>query len=440
MYQIDVPSASQTLPASTALGQPGYFTDGDVAGGIDPTVVPAEFLNAVMLELLAVVNAGGLVPSKATSGQLTLAIQNMIEARSGNYALDIGTAGAYAVLLSPPLAAYPNGLQVRFRAANPNPGASTLNAGAGVLPLLREDGAQLQQGDIPNNSIVSATYDKPANAFLLNAVVPSQFGSVAKLNVGAFLKVDGAGNLTLKNGAFLADDGGGNLTVPIGQGLEADGSGALRVKVADASLRRTAAGLQANEPVTYFSGAASVAATGHMGCFVSTAASTLSVPATATTWNGFGFSVSAVTGTVTIQPAAGDKVNNGVAGASYLVPNGTSAFFASDGAGNISVLFQTAVPGASPAAQYINSSQSISSGQYNVDTSAGVVQLVLPASPPAGTPVVFNDPFSTWPAFNVILIPGGGGNTINGSTAPFALDMSERDVAIIYKNGNWSFQ
>jgi hypothetical protein len=440
MYQIDVPSASPTLPAASAPGIAGYFTDGSIAGGVDPTVVPAEFLNALMLELLGVVAAGGLAPAKGANGQVLLAIQNLIEARSGNYALDTGTAVAFVVALSPPIAAYPNGLQVRFRATHANAGACTLDAGGGAIALLRDDGAALQQGDIPLNSIVSATYDKPANAFLLNSVVLSQFGALAKLNLGAFLKVDGAGNLTLRNGAFLADDGSGNLAVPIADGLEADGSGKLRVKLADSSLRRSNAGLQANEPVTYFSGAASVAAAGHMGCFVSTAASTLTVPATAATWNGFGFSVSAVTGTVTILPAAADKINNGVAGASYLVPNGTSAFFVSDGAGNIDVLFQTAVPGASPAAQYINFTQSISSGQYNVDTSLGVVQLTLPASPPQGTPIVFNDAFGTWPSANVILIPGGGGNTINGSPAPFALDVTQRDVSIIYKNGNWSFQ
>ncbi|QJD91814.1 hypothetical protein HH213_17990 [Duganella dendranthematis] len=195
MYQIDVPSASPMLPAGSAPGVAGYFTDGSVAGGIDPTVVPAEFLNAVMLELLGIVTAGGVAPTKGSNGQVLLAIQNLIEARSGNYALDTGAAGAYVVVLSPPLTAYPNGLQVRFRATHPNAGACTLDAGAGVRQLVRDDGAPLQQGDIPNNSVVSATYDKPADVFLLNSVVPSQFGSIAKLNIGAGLINDGAGNL-----------------------------------------------------------------------------------------------------------------------------------------------------------------------------------------------------------------------------------------------------
>jgi hypothetical protein len=206
MYQIDVPSASPTLPAGSAPGVAGYFTDGSVAGGIDPTVVPAEFLNTLMLELLAVVTAAGLVPAKGANGQMALAIQNLIEARSGNYALDTGIAGAYVVALNPPLNTYPNGLQVRFRATHPNAGACTLNAGAGAVPLQRDDGAPLQQGDIPNSSIVSATYDKPTNAFLLNSVVPSQFGALARLGIGAGLTIDGANNLAVNTASQASDN------------------------------------------------------------------------------------------------------------------------------------------------------------------------------------------------------------------------------------------
>lgn len=227
MYQIDVPSASQTLPASTALGQPGYFTDGDVAGGIDPTLVPAEFLNAVMLELLGVVNAGGLVPSKVTNGQLTLAIQNMIEARAGNYALDTGVANAYSVVLSPPVTAYVPGMAVKFRATHANSQASTINAGAGVVPLARDDGTALQGGDIPSNSIVSATYDAAGGVFLMNSMVPSQLGALAKEGIGQGLKDDGTGNLTLRLASTIKLDGGGNAAVNYGRGLAVDTAGNL---------------------------------------------------------------------------------------------------------------------------------------------------------------------------------------------------------------------
>lgn len=206
MYQIDVASASSTKPASTAPGAPGYFTDGDVVGGIPPTIVPAEFLNSLMLELLAIVTAGGLVPSKVSSGQVLLAIQNLIEARAGNYALDTGAAAnSYVVALSPPIVANSNGLAVKFRARHASTGPCTLDTGAGPAPLLREDGGPVKPGDIPINGVVSSTFDAVAGAFLLNSIVPSQLGALAVLNVGAGLLVDGAGNLATNVAAQASD-------------------------------------------------------------------------------------------------------------------------------------------------------------------------------------------------------------------------------------------
>lgn len=195
MYQIDVPSAASVLPASTAAGVAGYFTDGSVVGGVNPTILPAEFLNAVMLELLNIVTAGGGVPVKGSSSQVLLAIENLIEARSGNYVLDTGAASAYVVALSPAVTHNTSGLAVKFRARFASTGPSTLNVGAGPAPLLRDDGTPTRQGDIPLSSVVSVTFDSTAGAYLLNSIVPSQLGALAVLNVGAGLYLDGSGNL-----------------------------------------------------------------------------------------------------------------------------------------------------------------------------------------------------------------------------------------------------
>lgn len=79
MYQIDVPTASLTLPAPVAGGfTPGYFTGGNPGLGIPFTELPAEFMNAVMLELLNVVGGGGITPDQAQNNQVFLAIGNMI--------------------------------------------------------------------------------------------------------------------------------------------------------------------------------------------------------------------------------------------------------------------------------------------------------------------------------------------------------------------------
>lgn len=87
MYQIDLPSAATALPAPAAEGVPGYFTDGNPATAEAPTIVPADFLNAVMMELLNILAAVPVAPVKGTNNQVVTAIQDLI-------ATAINTSGA----------------------------------------------------------------------------------------------------------------------------------------------------------------------------------------------------------------------------------------------------------------------------------------------------------------------------------------------------------
>jgi len=225
MYQIDDSTAVATLPTPAAPGTSGYFTDGDVALQIPPTVLPADYMNSMMLEGLSVLAAAGIAPSKTQYNQLLLSIETLIEARAGNYLLDTGVANAYVVAMSPAITAYTTGLSGKFRATHANTAACTLNAGAGAKPLTRDDGSALQPGDIPLNSVVVWTFDLPTATFLVNSIVASQLGTAAKENIG--------------------------------QGLQDDGSGNLTIKLADASLLLSANGLQvapANSAFSYYMG------------------------------------------------------------------------------------------------------------------------------------------------------------------------------------------
>jgi hypothetical protein len=74
MYQIDNSTAAVTQPASTAAGTPGFFTDGNPAAGLQATIVPAEWLNAVMLELKNSITASGQTLDKTKFNQLALAM------------------------------------------------------------------------------------------------------------------------------------------------------------------------------------------------------------------------------------------------------------------------------------------------------------------------------------------------------------------------------
>ncbi|MCY0854351.1 hypothetical protein [Cupriavidus sp. D39] len=128
MYQIDNSTAAATQPSSTAPGSAGFFTDGNPATGLAATILPAEWLNAVMLELANVVTSAGLTLNKAAFNQLLLAIKAI--GRQSVILADTGAVNAYAAANSTPLVSGVSGTLVHgvrqsVQIANANTGAST---------------------------------------------------------------------------------------------------------------------------------------------------------------------------------------------------------------------------------------------------------------------------------------------------------------------------
>ena len=84
-------------------------------------------------------------------------------AQSGslNYSDDSGSAAnAYVAALDPEIVApRPDGLPVRVNIAHTNTGASTLNDGAGTLPIVRRDGSPLIGGELIAGSVSEFLYD-----------------------------------------------------------------------------------------------------------------------------------------------------------------------------------------------------------------------------------------------------------------------------------------
>ena len=78
MYQIDNPTAAAVRPASTAEGEPGWFTGGNPGSNTPATKVDAEWLNMLQAEFLGILEAAGLEPDKASSGQIAAAIQVLV--------------------------------------------------------------------------------------------------------------------------------------------------------------------------------------------------------------------------------------------------------------------------------------------------------------------------------------------------------------------------
>lgn len=82
-----------------------------------------------------------------------------------------------------------------------------------------------------------------------------------------------------------------------------------------------------------------LAADGGGNCYVATANLTLTIPKANTVATNFCFGVFGQNGVVTVTPDAADKINNGTAGATYIVPKGTSLLMVCDGASNWWPLF-----------------------------------------------------------------------------------------------------
>ena len=149
MYQIDNSSAAAVIPASTPAGTPGYFTDGNPATGVAPTILPAEFMNMVMLEILGVLSAAGVAPSKSNFTQLTTAIRAVN--RQPTIVADTGTANTYAAANTPALSALPaSGYIQRINIAHLNTGASTYAPdGLAAKPVYGLGLQPLQGGELP---------------------------------------------------------------------------------------------------------------------------------------------------------------------------------------------------------------------------------------------------------------------------------------------------
>jgi hypothetical protein len=158
----------------------GQFVDG-VPNQSNGTLLTAAWCNSVQAELAAVAQATGATLNSGQNNQVLTAIEQLIEARAGNYASDTGIANAYVVALSPALTAYTKGVPVQFRAANANTGPSTVDAGPGPVPLLRDDGSPVAGGDITQGSLVSGVYDPTVNGVVISAIVASQVLALASI-------------------------------------------------------------------------------------------------------------------------------------------------------------------------------------------------------------------------------------------------------------------
>ncbi len=150
---------SQTATGSTP---DTWFAQCD-ANGVGGTVVDEMWLNLLIANLRRMVRTAGALQDEVSDDMLAEALARY--AAGGDHAVDAGGANTYVVAtpgqFKPPLCLFP-GLRTRWRPANINTGASTLNAhGLGVKALLRPDGSALTGNELLAD-LVEAEYDPAA--------------------------------------------------------------------------------------------------------------------------------------------------------------------------------------------------------------------------------------------------------------------------------------
>lgn len=63
---------------NTRADNNGEFTDGNVAGGVPPTILPAEWFNTIQRELISILSAAGITPDSNKFDQVSKAVSKLI--------------------------------------------------------------------------------------------------------------------------------------------------------------------------------------------------------------------------------------------------------------------------------------------------------------------------------------------------------------------------
>ncbi len=178
----------------------GQFVSEDAASGRAPTLVTPEWLNAVQGELLSVIEAAGMTPSKLDSTQLLSGIKTLIEARVGDYVMSTNIGNEYTVALDPVVISYTATAFFAFKSSAANTGATTLNAGGGAKALVREDGTPMRAGDIASGAVVTVVFDMASDSFRATEIVASQIAALIP-SYGLFYKANPNAVVFTKTGA-----------------------------------------------------------------------------------------------------------------------------------------------------------------------------------------------------------------------------------------------
>ncbi|MDP9893225.1 hypothetical protein J2W32_001470 [Variovorax boronicumulans] len=174
MFGIDDPTAVAVLPTPELPGTPGFFTEGNPALGQAATYVRASWLNALQQELLNILTAAGVTPSKTTYNQLLTSLNTLYKGRLLRTLVYTRIAGVQNVSI--------NG------AAPTTTGAGTYVPGAGATFILAEaqgGGNAAAGASLPTAGNISLGSPGGAGAYGKSFFLVSTVGASQTITVGA---------------------------------------------------------------------------------------------------------------------------------------------------------------------------------------------------------------------------------------------------------------
>ena len=134
------------------------YINGDPSLGRQGSIPPAAAFEHPMREIITVIDKNKFAPDAADLGQMLKATRS----QRANYVEDTGSANNLSVALDPPLGAYTIGLPLKVKVRETTTGGSTIDAGAGRVPIKLMNGASTGAGDLPQGGICELVYDGAA--------------------------------------------------------------------------------------------------------------------------------------------------------------------------------------------------------------------------------------------------------------------------------------
>jgi hypothetical protein len=132
-----------------------HYVNGDPSQARMGSIPPAEAFEHPMRELVAVIDYSTLVPDEDDLEQLAKSVRS----QRMNYSEDTGSVNVLSVAYDPPITEYSIGLPLNVKIKNTNTGPTSIDAGAGRVPIRKPNGAETASGDLPAGGLAALVYD-----------------------------------------------------------------------------------------------------------------------------------------------------------------------------------------------------------------------------------------------------------------------------------------